>query len=522
MWFLLAALFLQAGPQSSNEPASIEGFVYSASGDPLKRAQVYLTRSDAAKPPRSTNTNSAGRYSFSDLEPGTYYLVAERDGFVRQEFGQRAPGRPPRALSLGAGLRLQDINFKLLPTGVIAGRVLNEDGEKLANASVMALRQSVTRGRKDYVTVNTVTTNDLGDYRLFGLSPGRYYVVSFYTRNSRTGLIYPPLCYPNAPDVARAAAIDVAAGGEVTGIDFQLSSAHTVTVRGRAVARTGNSGVLGGSVMLTPREGLRVFGGVAAQLNADGTFEFHNVAPGAYLLVGQANNEGKSYSGRVPLDVGDQALENVGLTLLPAMPLSGRIRFEGNVENPPIGMHVMAENPDTGMGGRGSVDAKLAFTIDGLSPMNYWIDVRGLPQDFYVRSVSTGQEELVDKGVNLTNGPVGNLEVVLSPKAARVEGSVMRDGNPFANATVVLVPEGPRRNRSRFYKFATTDSAGRFALHSIVPGDYKLFAWEYIPGGNFEDPEFLAKHEARGKSVALRESSRESVPLTLIGDEEGR
>jgi hypothetical protein len=48
--------------------------------------------------------------------------------------------------------------------------------------------------------------------------------------------------------------------------------------------------------------------------------------------------------------------------------------------------------------------------------------------------------------------------------------------------TVALVPITRRENPMLYYA-ASADSMGNFAICGIAPGDYKLFAWDYMPPG---------------------------------------
>jgi hypothetical protein len=81
---------------------------------------------------------------------------------------------------------------------------------------------------------------------------------------------------------------------------------------------------------------------------------------------------------------------------------------------------------------------------------------------------------------------------------------------------VTLVPESDRRKEERLYKSTTTDQNGQVSLRGIAPGDYKLFAWEAIEEGAYQDPEFLRPYEERGKPVHVDEGSRLNSQLELI------
>src|SRR5882672_10265523 len=107
----LVYLLLQApaGPTPPPEPpkGSLEGVVTrSSTGDPLARAQVTLNRITPPAPPPPPGqptpttsspvaqipqlfTESDGKFSFKDLNPGQYRLTVRANGYANQEYGQR-------------------------------------------------------------------------------------------------------------------------------------------------------------------------------------------------------------------------------------------------------------------------------------------------------------------------------------------------------------------------------------------------------------------------------------------------
>jgi hypothetical protein len=110
----------------------------------------------------------------------------------------------------------------------------------------------------------------------------------------------------------------------------------------------------------------------------------------------------------------------------------------------------------------------------------------------------------------------GSLDIVISPNGASVDGAISKDQQPFPGATVALVPDPPHRGEKRLFKSATADQNGHFVLQGIVPGDYKVFAWEKIRADAFTSPEILLRYEKHGEPVHIREGSHNSVKVELI------
>ena len=79
----------------------------------------------------------------------------------------------------------------------------------------------------------------------------------------------------------------------------------------------------------------------------------------------------------------------------------------------------------------------------------------------------------------------------------------------------ILIPDRQRERRN-LYKFATSDQNGHFTIATIAPGDYKLFAWEDIEPGEYNDPDFLRKYETLATPAQISESSTSIVEVKAL------
>src|SRR5678815_3594421 len=143
-------------PQLSQVPmGSMEGIVLRAdSADPIAKAQVLLPRVTPPPPPGANPatpvtppppippviTDASGKFSFKDLEPGTYRLAAIKNGFVRQEYGARTTGGSGAPINLPAGQSMKDISFRMTATAAISGRVRTSSGEPGAALNVQLMK----------------------------------------------------------------------------------------------------------------------------------------------------------------------------------------------------------------------------------------------------------------------------------------------------------------------------------------------------------------------------------------------
>jgi hypothetical protein len=119
-----------------------------------------------------------------------------------------------------------------------------------------------------------------------------------------------------------------------------------------------------------------------------------------------------------------------------------------------------------------------------------------------------GDADILNDGLHLQAQPQEELLIVIGTNPGAIQGRVVDDRKqPVPTASVVLIPEGGIRFRVD-HKFTSTDASGRFQLTSIPPGDYKVFAWEDIEKGRWQDPDFVRDYESRGKRVHIEEGAR--------------
>lgn len=547
--------------------AQVQGTVVSAAGgQPLKKARVTLRRvmeggpgaqggppmgpgGEAFNRPQVRNvpytaiTDASGQFAITDVQPGRYRLTVERQGYVRAEYGQRQAGRAGATLTLDAGQKLRELLFRMTANGVIAGRVTDEDGEPVVNGNVQALRLAYQRGQKQLFPFGGAQTNDKGEYRIFGLTPGRYYLSA--TANPQSGgpggsgnvriisssqqgdEVYAPSFYPGTSDPQNASPIMVGAGDEIAGMDLSIAPQRAFRVRGRITApplADPSQGQRRGGIqaVLLRRSAAGSYGRAFAQqgdVDQDqGTFEFRAVLPGSYHVLASTLDSRRWITQREPVEVGRADVEGLSIVMGPGVELSGKLRLEGNVALPAnrVSVGVIAREEINVGAPSGEVSAEGTFLLPGLSAETYFFTVQGIGAGSYLKSARIGGEEVSETGITLPGKAGGQLEMVVSMTGGRIEGSVLDGDNlPAAAVTVVLVPAQKRRANPTFYKWTTTDAQGKFTLQGIAPGDYKLFAWDDVDNGAWQDAEFLAPFEERGTKVAVTEGTTLAVEVRL-------
>ena len=511
------------------ELATISGrVVRSTDGAPLKKAIVVAYGARNGQPfrarPKSATTDADGNFILKDLEAGRYMLSAKHNGYAGQSYGRRTPFGPGTAITLINGQQLKDIMFRMTPAGVIAGRVVDEDGEPMYHAQVEAQVWRFIRGKRQLLPSGSAMTDDLGAYRIGQLEPGRYIVSAVNTDEFQdpgdptadSHQSYLQTFYPGVYDTAQADSLEVKGGAEIGGINLRLVPAHAVTIRGTV---TGSKEGIG--VELVPKgDGVRL-PSRSTFLDSEGDFEIDGVLPGAYRLIATSYGEKRMFAAQT-VEVADSDLEGINLLLKQGADIPGRVRIEGNLDIKDSRIRI-GLRPEGSLimyhGGLGTVQQDMTFTLKGCPDGDYRAIAFGLPEDAYLKAAHIGLADILDQPFHLA-GAVRPLEVVISTNGGRVEGSVTDDkGAPSTGARVALVPDEAHRKREELYKSGNIDQYGRFSFRGVTPGAYTIYAWESLDGDSFMDPDFLKAYADDGKTVRVSESSQVTVDLKVTPDQ---
>jgi hypothetical protein len=513
------------------DKCSVEGTVVSATtGEPLKKTELSLrpVGQSGGTPPYRATTNAGGHFEITGIDPGRYDLLASRTGYLWQYYSPRGDVTQRRTtpLTLDPGQKLKEIVFKLMPQGVISGRVLDEDGEPLENAWVSVSSVRYSNGKRQITPKGMNRTNDVGESRMAGLSPGKYVISAGPLKGMYQSIVaeravgsgpvgqaleeeYVTTYYPNSTNPESAAPIDIAPGAQVS-INITLVRTRTARIKGRV--SLGISGQV-------PR-GARLFlarsGAPDTDLDAQGNFQIRGVVPGSYVLLASYDDDGKRYTARLPLEVSDSNIEGIDLKLQAPVEIRGRVIIEeSRHETGEMVIELVPKTPEVSLS-QDSTEVKgdLTFKLNaGLE--QYDIGVYRLPEGFYLKSIRIGQQDITETGLDLTQGvPAEELILVLNPNGSIAEGSVKNAKAEAASGVMVtLIPDASHRSLRRNYKTTTTDQNGRFIIKGVPPGEYKIYAWEEMEGRAFEDPDFMKPHESEGEAVSFKEGSHETVQL---------
>jgi protocatechuate 3,4-dioxygenase beta subunit len=497
----------QEAPEVKPEDmGSVSGTIISAlTGEPLRKASVSLTTRGRGGRPLVASTDASGKFTLTNVAPGEYRLVGSRNGFVRQEYGARQPGRSGAALTVNKAQNVTQANIALTPHGVITGRIVDEENEPVQGVQVQAMRTGYAQGRKQLISNGGASTDDRGIYRIYSLAPGKYFI-SATARGGRMGMVqerqgtteaYASTYYPGTSDPATAAPIDVGPGAEVPGVDIRLMKTATVTVKGKISGLAAAGDRARAMAVLVPRDGssFNMFDRRPGTVDRQGGFEIRSVPPGSYTLLAMQFGQTTRASAQMPLQVGNSDVDGVSLTLVPAATLAGAVRTEtAGVDLSAVRVTLRpVENSFGGPGPGGPNDPSEhgkdgTFALKNVTTGVYTVNVSGLPAGHYVRSIRYGQEDALAR-LDLTQGIAGSLDIRLSPEAAALSGSVINDKQqPAAQVSVVIAPDASRKQFPHLYRLTTTDDTGAFSVTGLAPGDYLVYAFETIETGAHQDP----------------------------------
>jgi hypothetical protein len=525
----------ESNPEAKEETCVVSGVVVQAvDGAPLKGAMVRLVAEGDNDNRMGAKTGPDGRFELKNIHAGQYRLHISRNGFVATQYGQKKPGDPGATLRLLPGDKKTDLLFRLKRAAVITGRVSDADGEPMSRVAVSALRQQYEQGKKRLAFAGRTESNDLGEFRLYELPPGRYYV-SAEARNwaealglrddslegpKREERGYGRVYYPGVLEAAKATTLSVKEGEEIPSIDFLMKEVTVYRVSGKVANQVSKLKKFHPQVQLLQRNQPESWGErFMSQTKADGEFEITEVTPGEYTVLAYMFEDNKFYATQEDIEVTTANITGLRLSIGPGVSIPGRVLWEGQPNLTGEEETVYAQPPDTGgwIGKESRVDEKGEFLLKEVPDGLFSLGLQGISKDCYIKEIRYGETILPEREFRVAKGASANLEITISSRGAKVEGRVSNEDNlPVAGAWAVVIPELSKRKLHYLYKVGNTDQFGHFEFHGLPPGKYKLFAWEGVEAGIWEDEDFLKGYEDKGILIEVKEADAQATELKLI------
>jgi hypothetical protein len=557
--------------------ASISGQVVNDEEQPkpVRRAIVTLTGSDL-RPSRGAITDDDGRFTIANLPPGRVTLTVTRASYITSVYGAKRPGRPGTAISIAAGESITGLLVKAWRGAAIAGILRDDTGAPVEGVpvSVVAAR---TNGTPAVLTLsnNPATTNDLGEFRIFGLPPGTYVVsatpssggggamramtdaevdAAFDAVRRRTTaanakgaepelprpFAYAPVYFPGTPILAQASPITLAAGQEHAGLEFALQRVPTAMVEG-TVSRSDGQSAAGTTIQMT---GLAPPGPFAidsplilqATAGANGSFQIPQVPPGDYTLVARAGSGASALWGSGTLAVSGADVSGLSIAVETGSTVSGRVHFDGTGAKPPADLtrirvtlvpeSVLTQKPGTpirtiAFSPGVPLRADGSFEVSGVPPGSFALQFNPIDAaNWWGRSAVLGDRDLFDGLIEIGRASLTDVVVTFTDRRSELSGTLQTSsGAPASDVFVIAYATNPALwgVRARRVQAVRPGVDGRFSIKDLPAGEYYLSAVTEVEQEEVQEPKFLSELVKASIKVSIAEGEKKVQDLRMGG-----
>ncbi len=529
---------LMQSPEATS-PGYIDGFL-------TPNAKTINVAPDLVRPLSQdvVLTDTEGGFSFKNLPPGRYLLTAQKEGYFERLMGGYSGSTVTRIVVIENGKQPDPLELTMIRAGTISGQIHDPVGQPVSGIKVNANEVWYPKGRATFSSKISAVTDDRGEFRLFWLPPGEYFVGA--TPGAAGSISNPQdswalTFFPGVTDPTAALALTLREGEEIKGIDVNLrtTTTRTYSIFGTAInpiaslSPNGDRAVT--SFYLVPREPsltdgvllLPVSNALPVDSRSKGDFQIRNVKPGRYDLYPFVSDfiGHRILTSRTPIDVSNADITGLSIPVNKGATLSAELIIEGKPPEP-IKLNSLRMNlstlDSTPYAFAASLES-LQFDSDGKSnaegipDARYTLGLTGLPSMAYIADIRQDDISVYDEGfvVGQKSKPI---QIVVRSDGATVGGLIQTaDHKPAANVTVILAPPLARRKNPALFKVATTNEAGHFSITGVMPGPYTIFALQDRP---FREPwlnaDFLSKYKGQSLPVDVRSRSTEEVRLDLI------
>jgi hypothetical protein len=524
----IAHVYAQQGPPAA-APARLFGRIVAAdTGAPVRSAAVRVAGTNPGAATLVATTDDNGAFDVRDVPPGQYLVHVTKPGFVSTRFSLTTGTADPFGVSGGQQIDMRDL--RLPRAGVVSGRVVDGFGDPVADVAVTAWRMDyLTPARRRIVSRASFQTNDLGEFRAHGLEPGKYFisasrsVVALTTGPgsndpafTRTGMREAPTFYPGTPNASEAVSIEVQAGQEASGIQFQMIAASYGAVSGVVLNSRGAPYQDAVVWLLAARADDVQVNTVQllAETDRQGRFRIVNVSPGEYRLevfskafmenIGRTGGPGigEKPVGEVasqPVTIISGRTEELSVQASTGFTVRGRVFIDGAPAVADVATKLQATAVPTYAGISGQalpaqagVGADGTFVFGGLHGTRAF-NVRGPAGAFLHRILFRGGD-VSESGVEVAADTDG-VELHLTTKPSRLEGSV-RDvsGSAVPAGRVVLFSPDRAdwvRPVTRRYQNVSLKTDGTFVSVGLPAGSYLAVLVPESGRDRWADPDYI-------------------------------
>jgi hypothetical protein len=449
---------------------------------------------------------------------------------------------------------------------------------------VQLLRYSYNaQGQLSYQPVGSARTDDHGEYRIYWMTPGRYYLLAGDPSGSNSliamligmesGNTSPndiPVnlnysFYPGGSDIRAAQPIELLPGADLEEANMILTpKPPTFRIRGKLIdARTGmppaQARVSASSQALGPGNNgpidqISMELSLNSYNSTSGAFEIRDLQTGNYLVTAVSDAIGAGARGgpgstpppgpsigTATVAVSNGDVEGVTITVIPPTTLPGKVRAEGTLPVPleRLSLQLNTQNPSPQLsqsllfrnGSNITPAADGSFSFNGVPPGEYRVVLqgRGAPPPatgarpgsnaMYIKEARFDGNDALNAPIKIA-GPVSSLlEVVVGVGGGQITGTVNDRRSQPVPVAQVVLVPDRARERVELYRTTTSDDSGKFTFSGVIPGDYKVFSWEGLEPFSWFDPAVLAQSENSGKAVHVTDQSSDTIDVKFIPKE---
>lgn len=523
-------------PQTFSGPYEVAGTVLSKiDGRPLAQARVVLADARNLEEFQIVITADDGKFVFPTVPAGKYSLTGMKHGFIPAAYDQH--DQFSTAIVTGAGLETGNLLLRLAPNAIIFGKILDEAGDPVRNATVTLYYDDHEEGLHQVRESKKAQTDDLGAYELPSLRPGTYYLSAtatpWYavhppsaTPHSGSGeyssssvmvdrsldVAYPVTYYPDVTDADSATPIPLR-GGERMQVDIHLNPVPAL----RLLFRVPGDNQHGYSF---PRfeqhsfEDPTFINAAIAAMVSPGVIEVTGIPAGRYDVQLQGAGQSLQMSGIDLTNEGQEVDASAG-EALSDVKVTVQVPGETKITELAVGLRSKGRIR-TGVFG---LNEKGETELRQISAGRYEVFLLSSGKTYYITRMSAEGAEVSGHTVAITAGTSPSLALAAIPGSVMVEGVAKRAGKPFAGAMVVLVPKNVEGNRDLFRR-DQSDLDGTFSLRDVTPGSYTLVAIENGWDLDWSQPGVIAVYAKQGRSFEAASSPgkpmRVDAPIEVV------
>jgi hypothetical protein len=529
--------YAQANAESPAPLYKLEGTVVNAgTGHPIPRALVEVESDTLGK--RAMLTGAEGEFSFDKLAQGAVSIGVKKPGFF--EPGRRGEEEKPAKL-VEIGPKSGKLTLKLEPECVIAGEVINNQGEPVEGAMVEALESQIVEGHRELIPIRSyIRTDEDGLFRLAGLQSGRYFLSVKAGPDARPLLgdkassarqSYPLLTYfPGVTDLASATPINLVPGQHAHA-QISLSVVPVFKLSGTILGVANFKRIQPPTIVDASEQTLAATNHWDPQT---GAFEFPPLPAAVYTLrvYAQIDDNHAGWATQTVTLNRDTSGANLALSAVATIPVSVRTEFTqqrdcsveifgsgGNrsCKQFPAEITLMsAESRQIQAQAQPENDDPSTLALRQVLPGKYRVQVVPVVQA-YVRSVRSGTTDLLREDLIVpAGGTIAPIEVVLRDDGAKVNIHIQAENRP-EHVRILLLPESAPEQRALTINSSGTDD---LEYRDLPPGEYKVLAFESQEQIEYQNPDVMQKYSAKTARITLTAKGSTNVTVELIREGE--